>query len=386
MPKRILYVQFIDPAAYPPLEHSSHILADRGWDVLMLGTDAFSVKSLEFSSNPRINIKNLSLRKTGGRLSVHYIIFFFWCLYWAVVWRPRWIYASDPLVAPVAYMIRKLTGVRVLYHEHDAPVEGTHSSAFMRAALVCRKKLGREAELCVFPQQDRLNEFLILSGRKAPTICVWNCPRLSEIPSEGEYRALQAERSDEKLIVYYHGSINSERLPRTLVQAAARFNGAVRLRIAGYEAPGCEGYLDLIELASTLGQREMVEFLGGVPRRELLRTAAAADVGLSLMPQSASDPNLRQMLGASNKAFDYMAARLALLVSDLPDWNSAFVQPGYARACIPTDPGSIASQFEWFLKEKNARLEMGRRNGEKIAREWNYDTMFATAVERLEKD
>ena len=35
--------------------------------------------------------------------------------------------------------------------------------------------------------------------------------------------------------------------------------------------------------------------------------------------------------------FDYMAAGLALLVSDLADWREMFVARGFARACDPAD-------------------------------------------------
>ena len=53
--------------------------------------------------------------------------------------------------------------------------------------------------------------------------------------------------------------------------------------------------------------------------------AARAHVGLALMPLNSNDLNMRHMTGASNKPFDYMAAGLALLVSDLPDWRQMFV-------------------------------------------------------------
>lgn len=32
--KRIAYVQYANPARYPPLEHRSRMLADAGWEVL----------------------------------------------------------------------------------------------------------------------------------------------------------------------------------------------------------------------------------------------------------------------------------------------------------------------------------------------------------------
>ena len=75
-----------------------------------------------------------------------------------------------------------------------------------------------------------------------------------------------------------------------------------------------------------------------VPRRaDLLAEAARAHIGLSLMPLKTGDLNMNHMTGASNKPFDYMAAGLALLVSDLPDWTRMFVEPGFGFACNPAD-------------------------------------------------
>ena len=59
--RRILYIQFTDPAVYPPLEHSSRLLADRGWEVLILGTGtrdelASSIAHSSWHSRQKISI------------------------------------------------------------------------------------------------------------------------------------------------------------------------------------------------------------------------------------------------------------------------------------------------------------------------------------------
>ena len=59
------------------------------------------------------------------------------------------------------------------------------------------------------------------------------------------------------------------------------------------------------------------------------------------MPKKSEDINMQNMVGASNKPFDYMACGLPLLVTDLPEWTSTFVEPGYARACNPDDTDVI---------------------------------------------
>ena len=292
MLRRILYVQFTDPMGYPPIEHSTHLLADRGWDVLLLGTGTFPDQKFQFLPHDRIRVKKIRFVQGGFWQKLLYIYFFFWTLYWTLRWRPKWIYASDPLACPVVWLIQKIVAVRVIYHEHDSPDLDETPSRFMRLVYACRDKLGRDATLCVFPQDDRLDQFVQTTKRTRPTVCVWNCPRLSEIPSiaPGEHNGL---------ILYYHGSITSSRLPRSLIVAASRFKGVVQLRIAGFEVVGAIGYLqELIKLAEECGAPGLIEPLGTISlRRSLLHTASMADVGLSLMPNTAEDVNLRHMVG-----------------------------------------------------------------------------------------
>jgi glycosyltransferase involved in cell wall biosynthesis len=124
--------------------------------------------------------------------------------------------------------------------------------------------------------------------------------------------------------------------------------------------------------------------VGQIPgRADLIAAAAQAHIGLALMPCHSSDLNISHMTGASNKPFDYMAASLALLVSDRPDWRDMFVRPGYALACDPTDPTSIAAAFAWFLDHPAERRAMGARGRAKIAAEWNSDVVFATVLGTL---
>src|SRR5262245_23653455 len=82
MSQRILYIQFTDPAAYPPLEHSSRLLADRGWQVLFLGTGTRDELPLRLPSHPNIRVKKFPFVQGGWRQKAQYILFFFMTLYW----------------------------------------------------------------------------------------------------------------------------------------------------------------------------------------------------------------------------------------------------------------------------------------------------------------
>jgi glycosyltransferase involved in cell wall biosynthesis len=159
-------------------------------------------------------------------------------------------------------------------------------------------------------------------------------------------------------------------------------DGRAQLRIAGYEAPGALGYVSHL-----VGSEKdtPIKYLGMMPRRaDLLAEAARAHIGLSLMPFNSDDLNMNYMAGASNKPFDYMAAELALLVSDLPDWTRMFVQAGFGLACNPANVDSISAALNWFIDHSEERRTMAARARNKIEAEWNYDAQFRGVLESLE--
>jgi glycosyltransferase involved in cell wall biosynthesis len=381
MTNRILSVQFTDPSGYPPLEHLSQLLAERGWLVTLLGTGSFGDNIIEMPADPRISIQKLPAVRNRWRQKVQYLEFLIRGVRTTFQQRPQWIYASDPLSAPLALLLARLTDAQVVYHEHDAPNLTDQPSWLMKMAIACRNRLARVAKICVIPQADRLRLFLAQTGRKGPTYCVWNCPRINEIQN-----VTQDQRPE--LVVYYHGSINRSRLPLQLIEAACRFNGAVQIWVAGYETAGSRGYVDeILKFVSEHQAPSAVKWLGTIPlRRDLLKTAARADVGISLMPMQSDDVNMTYMVGASNKPFDYMASGLPLLVSDLPAWTSLFVTTGFARACRPHDVDSIEAELRWFLEHPRERRAMSERCREQIRTSWNYECMAHDVIAAIDEE
>jgi len=396
---RILYVQYTNPAGYPPLDHSSRILADRGWQVLFLGTGAHGANELEFPPHPNIEVRRWKFQQPGLWQKLHFLAFNDWVLITALRWKPKWIYASDLLSCAVALILKGL-GYRVLYHEHDSPgqlesrkakvenalkpVEDDPSSQplapsfFQRFLMWTRKKLARCADLCVLPNERRVELFKQQTATSRPVICVWNCPAREDAE-------VQPTKVSDELIVFYHGSIVPDRLPMSVVRALADLPSSVRLRIAGYETVGHRGYVrELEEFAHSLGLRTRFEYLGSLVRNALLSETRKAHVGLALMPMNSKDLNLHSMTGASNKPFEYMACGLALLVSDLPDWNQMFVKPGSGRTCDPNDPNGIAGALHWFFEHQNETRMMGERGRQRIFQDWNYEIQFAPVLEKLE--
>jgi glycosyltransferase involved in cell wall biosynthesis len=391
-PPRIIYVQYTNPASYPPLEHSSRILADREWQVLFLGTGAAGADDLKLPAHPNIQVRKWRFQSAGFLQKLHYVAFNVWVLLTALLWRPKWIYASDLLSCPAALVLKKL-GFRVLYHEHDAPIEqevrGQKSdissqssvvSHFQRFLLWTRKKVARSVDVCVIPNEKRMERFKQTTGREGPTFCVWNCPLRAEALPE-------PQKASDKFIVFYHGSIVPSRLPLEVVDALATLPENVVLEFAGYETVGHAGYAsELLNHAKSKGIAQRIRYHGPVRyRTELLDLCRRAHVGLALMPLNSNDPNEETMTGASNKPFDYLGCGLALAVSNLPAWREIFVESGYGRACECSDPAALIVTLRWFLEHPNETLEMAARGRARLLQEWNYETQFARLLVQLDR-
>jgi glycosyltransferase involved in cell wall biosynthesis len=376
MARRILYVQYTNPAGYPPLMNSATLLAEAGWQVRVLGVDAHGTQGFAFAAHPAIDERRLRAARAGWRQKLHYVGFLAWAWAHALRWRPEWIYVSDPLASPLGLLASAIPGARVLYHEHDHP--GAAASRFFRWIMAARRRLAHRAGLCVLPNAERVEAFKRETGRKDAVHCVWNCPRIAEAPPAKPPSAASP------LMLYYHGSLNDQRVPPALLDALARLPDTVCLSIVGYETLGSAGFVAAFQRrAAELGVAGRVRMHGAVDRAQALRLATAADVGLVLVPRRGDDVNLEHLVGASNKAFDYLAAGLMLLVTDRPDWNEAFVAPGLARACDPADARSLAQAVRWCLDHRADVSAAGERGRRRVIEDWNYDRQFAPVLERL---
>jgi glycosyltransferase involved in cell wall biosynthesis len=312
----------------------------------------------------------------GWRQKVHYFLYCCWVVASVCYWRPRWVYASDTLVAPVALLVSFLPGPRIIYHEHDTPPAGPNSR-FVRCCVAARKRLAGRAAACVLPNEERARRFPDQTGAPGNVVCVWNCPAREDI---GPARPPATGGS---ITLFYHGSIVPSQLPPTVLHALARLPDRVRLRVAGYETIGHKGYVGQLQrLAEELGVGSRFGYLGTIPMRAaLLELCRGCDIGLTLFTKETVQP----MAGASNKPFDYLASGLALLVSAAPEWTAMYVGPGYGLSCDPHDADSIAAAVRWFLENPEQLRRMGEAGRQRIATDWNYEQRFAPVLRLLEQ-
>lgn len=372
-----LFLQLADPALYPPIMHAALIMAENGWKVKILSSPQHDIK-MEFPAHPGIETIKLRTRPSYRVLARDYLAYITKAIVMAFRFKPDVIYASDPLGSIPGMLAFISFRSRLVYHEHDSP---THNRQLMFLLRVARKRVAQMALIVVFPNSERADIVREQLGFCPSKIAViWNLPSRRSIPP-------RVEKPNGPLVFYYHGSITPERLPRTVPEAIARLRCGGALRIAGYEVPSAQGYIN--ELQSRWGRVQdggLIDFIGQLSHPQLLREAAKAHIGIALMPHESADINMKYMSGASNKAFDYMAAEMPLLVSELPEWRKMFVDPGYAVACDPDSVDSVERALAVLVGDSDKRKAMAKASREKIDKNWHYEAAFCQVLSRIEAD
>jgi glycosyltransferase involved in cell wall biosynthesis len=371
--RRILYLQYTNPAAYPPLHHSSAILAGAGWEVLMLGIGAQGVERLVLPRRSGIRYKQIGGSSGGPLGPARYGAFATRAVLEAIAFGPDWCYVSDALAAPAGAAVRAATGCRVLYHEHDTPAPAT--TPFQKVIERARAGLVRDADVVIAPAQRRLDQ--VPAGGKHRLV-VWNCPRLDE------FRPPRPASDYARFRVVYQGSLSRDRITPQFVDALAQIP-ELELHLIGYETAGHRNYAaELQSNAGASGAGDRIHYHGVIAARaDLLDLVGQADLGISTINQSARDPNLDTLAGASNKAFEYLARGLPVLVSTHPEWQRMYEEPGYGRACDPGNTSSIVAAVRSFIAMPDRGRAMGEAGRQRVLSEWNYETQFAPVLQLL---
>jgi len=362
-----LFIQATEPGAYPPLINAAHIMVDAGWRVTFLAAP-IAGKSLSVTQAPGITVIDVPTRPSHVMSKQAYFDYCRKAIALARQLKPNVVYASDATGALPGLLAAKFSGARLVYHEHDSPSAESDLHPVVRWA---RRRATMAAEIVIFPNAERGRIAQERIGFDASKLqIVWNVPRLAELPDI-------PDKTDSPLLLYYHGNISPDLVPETLLEAIASFNGNVVLHLVGYEAPSAGGYISRILNKWNRGGATVIKYFGSVSRDDLLEYAAQCHIGVALMPKNSIDFNLQNLIGASNKAFDYMASGLALVVSDSPDWQKMYVDNGFGLACDPCSVESIVATISFYTTNANMINSFSKSGREKICKDWNYENAFS---------
>lgn len=372
---QILIVHAFGPEGYPPVVNAARAFAAAGFDVHVVGATLPEFAAMPWPSMAGV-IRHPALEWRAGRASSTAALVA-QAIGVARRVRPRWVWCSDPWSLPAALPAAWACGARLVYQEHDSPPPDPRGERWSRRAMrPLRSHALRRAELVVFPNAQRLEIARRTAGRgRGRDLVVWNVPSLAELPERAR------AGTGESLRVHFHGSISPFALPLALIDAMAEVTG-VRLRIVGYSVAHDAHLARLRSRASDLNVYSRVELLGPLSRADALDAAAESDVGIAFFRPHPNNINHSHALGASNKVFDYLAAGLAVLVPEAPEWHGSIV-PAFGRACDPESPASIAAALRAFAAREPDPRSLGLAGRAQVKAEWHHERAFAPVIETL---
>jgi glycosyltransferase involved in cell wall biosynthesis len=253
------------------------------------------------------------------------------------------VHAHDAAMLLPGWIVAMRTRSGLVYDSHElATGVPYHSRGWYRLVSTIERLIVPRCDAVITVSDgiaERLRERYGL--QRTPTV-VRNLPDLPPPGEGGEVEDLRASLGiGEAPLVLHHGAAAQDRGGEALIRSMAELDGAHLLFLG---ADG--GYADgLSELSAQLGLGPRVHFRAPVPLAELLSYSAQADVGVTLLEDSCEN----HRLALPNKAFEYVAAGIPVVASDLPELSRVVEGYGIGWTVDPADPASIAGGLSTAL-------------------------------------
>jgi glycosyltransferase involved in cell wall biosynthesis len=266
-----------------------------------------------------------------------------------VTLRPDIIHANDLNALPIAYVISKLCGARVIYDSHELwsdPVcyQSLPAVAY-RFGIWLERFLAKRCAAVITVSDGIARQMSDVLKIALPRV-VRNVPAPVSFTSVDRNRLRQALGIEPGTRIILHtGSIEAGRGIDTLIEALPMLGGntiAVLLGTVDDDAY----YSAITRRAAELNVLGRILLHPAVPPADLLAYVSGADVGVSLLIDSC----LNNKLALPNKLFEYLQAGLPVVVSASEERNQLLKQYGMGEGFEPGNPKALASAIHAVLE------------------------------------
>lgn len=381
--------------------HTAHALARAGWGVRLLvqrpaapaeGGLTEALAGYGLTRHPRLRIvplavaraERLSWIEIHKRLAITNWSYALACLLDVLRLRPRpdAILTRDPRLAWLFLSARALHGCPVLYEVHEIFSTRPRDNRSLDPGRIWGvADRTRALEAAVFGAADLL---LPLTGA-----CAEILQESADVPPERIVVVPDATtppdgplppRDPATRRIVYAGQLYRWKGVDTLLAAMARLPEAHLTVLGGRGDPADPDLAACRERAAELGVADRVDFAGFVPHAEVRGRLAGAGVAVLPLP----DNLMARYFTSPLKLFDYMAAGVPIVASDLESVREVLADGDNALLVPPDDPAALASAIRRLLVNPGLADRLRRTAYEQV-RAYTWDARAARIIEALDR-
>jgi glycosyltransferase involved in cell wall biosynthesis len=256
----------------------------------------------------------------------------------AVATAPDVVHAHDAAMLLPGLVAARLTGARLVYDSHELATSVVYRERAWAWFVGAIERLVVPRCAAVITVSDGIAQRIRDRYRLPVTPTVVRNVSALAVQGQGRLRR-RIGIAETTALVLHQGAPAPDRGCETLLDAVMR-RSEVRLVFLGDPEPGYGARLAAEITARGLGDR--VFTLPSLPLSELLAATAEADVGVTLLQDTCEN----HRLALPNKIFEYIAARIPVIASALPETNRLVCGYGVGWTVPPADPGALATAID----------------------------------------
>lgn len=260
--------------------------------------------------------------------------------------RPDVVHAHDAAMLLPGLAAARRSGARLVYDAHELAGGVPYRSRTWAAAVAAVEGFGAPRADATITVSDGIAAQLGERYRlRRPAAVIRNLPDLPPPGSAGAPALRRELGIGDAPLVLHQGAVADGRGCETLLRALGLLADA-HLLFLGADGAYAE---HLRAVAGECAVAERTHFLAPVPPEVLLSHTAQADVGVSLLEDSCEN----HRLALPNKLFEYVAAGLPVVVSDLPEGGRLVRSRGIGWCADPARAESVAAALQTALDRQD---------------------------------
>jgi glycosyltransferase involved in cell wall biosynthesis len=251
---------------------------------------------------------------------------------------PDVVHSHDAAMLAPGYLGSRLTGARVVYDSHEFAVGVAWRTRTWAAVVWAIERLAVPRCDGIVTVSDGIADRLQRRYRLATRpLVIRNLPDPEAYDLGFRPPDLKVElRAENAPLVLHLGAVARHRGCETLIRASTHLDRAHLLFLGADD----ETYVRALErVARENGVSARVHFRPSVPVRQVLAYARQADVGVSLLEDTCEN----HRVALPNKVFEYIAAGVPVVASDLPELRRQLRELPRTAVVDPGDAGAVAA-------------------------------------------